>query len=106
MHRVKTLLPAYGTPMPIAEMAEKFPEALRSSRRSAQSWRIITAIYRIRRFTVEEGKLYMPQTRNGKRTCHMALKIAQTAEYDDRQGKQAVAMIDLRNLIPSAAFRR
>lgn len=52
-------------------------------------------------FTVEHGKLYMLQTRNGKRTAQAALKIACDLVCVDegmRTEEEAVAMIDPRNL--------
>ena len=87
------------TPMPIAEMAEKFPEAY------AQFTKVCAILedhYRDMQdmeFTVEEGKLYMLQTRNGKRTAKAALKIAcDLVDENMIDEKQAVAMIDPRNL--------
>ncbi len=87
------------TPMPIAEMAEKFPEAY------AQFTNVCAILedhYRDMQdmeFTVEEGKLYMLQTRNGKRTAKAALKIAcDLVDENMIDEKQAVAMIDPRNL--------
>ncbi|MBQ1283834.1 MAG: pyruvate, phosphate dikinase, partial [Clostridia bacterium] len=64
------------TPMPIAQMAEKFPEAFKQF---VEVCGILENHYRDMQdmeFTVEHGKLYMLQTRNGKRTVHAALKIA------------------------------
>ena len=50
-------------------------------------------------FTVEHGKLYMLQTRNGKRTAQAALKIAcDLVDEGMRTEEEAVAMIDPRNL--------
>ncbi|MBE6713607.1 MAG: pyruvate, phosphate dikinase [Ruminococcaceae bacterium] len=87
------------TPMPIAKMAEKFPEAF------AQFTKICSILenhYRDMQdmeFTVQAGKLYMLQTRNGKRTAKAALKIAcDLVEEGMIDKKQAVAMIDPRNL--------
>ena len=68
------------TPMHIQEMEQKFPEAFKE-------------------FTVEHGKLYMLQTRNGKRTAQAALKIAcDLVDEGMRTEEEAVAMIDPRNL--------
>ncbi len=87
------------TPMPIAEMAEKFPEAFE---RFNEVCGIVEDHYRDMQdmeFTVEHGKLFMLQTRNGKRTAKAALKIAcDLVEEGMIDKKQAVAMIDPRNL--------
>ena len=64
------------TPMPISEMADKFPEAFAQFQKVCE---ILENHYRDMQdmeFTVENGKLYMLQTRNGKRTAPAALKIA------------------------------
>ncbi len=87
------------TPMPIAEMAEKFPEAFAEFTKVCA---ILEDHYRDMQdmeFTVEAGKLYMLQTRNGKRTAKAALKIAcDLVDEGMIDEKQAVAMIDPRNL--------
>ena len=87
------------TPMPIAQMAEKFPEAYADFVRVCG---ILEDHYRDMQdmeFTVEAGKLYMLQTRNGKRTAKAALKIAcDLVDEGMIDEKQAVAMIDPRNL--------
>ncbi|MBR2867559.1 MAG: pyruvate, phosphate dikinase [Clostridia bacterium] len=87
------------TPMPIAEMAEKFPEAFEEFNKVCA---ILEDHYRDMQdmeFTVEDGKLYMLQTRNGKRTAKAALKIAcDLVDEGMIDKKQAVAMIDPRNL--------
>ncbi len=87
------------TPMPIAEMAEKFPAAYEQFTKVCA---ILEDHYRDMQdmeFTVEEGKLYMLQTRNGKRTAKAALKIAcDLVDEGMIDEKQAVAMIDPRNL--------
>ena len=87
------------TPMPIAEMAEKFPEAFADFKKVCA---ILEDHYRDMQdmeFTVEDGKLYMLQTRNGKRTAKAALKIAcDLVDEGMIDEKQAVAMIDPRNL--------
>jgi len=87
------------TPMPIAEMAQKFPEAFKQF---TEVCKILEDHYRDMQdmeFTVEDGKLYMLQTRNGKRTAKAALKIAcDLVEEGMIDKKQAVAMIDPRNL--------
>ncbi len=87
------------TPMPIAQMAEKFPEAYAEF---VKVCGILEDHYRDMQdmeFTVEAGKLYMLQTRNGKRTAKAALKIAcDLVDEGMIDEKQAVAMIDPRNL--------
>ena len=87
------------TPMPISEMAEKFPEAFKQF---TEVCGILENHYRDMQdmeFTVENGKLYMLQTRNGKRTAPAALKIAcDLVEEGMIDKKKAVAMIDPRNL--------
>ena len=87
------------TPMPIAQMAEKFPEAYADFVRVCG---ILEDHYRDMQdmeFTVEAGKLYMLQTRNGKRTAKAALKIAcDLVDEGMIDEKQAVSMIDPRNL--------
>ena len=87
------------TPMPIAEMAEKFPEAFEQFNKVCA---ILEDHYRDMQdmeFTVEDGKLYMLQTRNGKRTAKAALKIAcDLVDEGMIDKKKAVAMIDPRNL--------
>ncbi len=87
------------TPMPIAEMADKFPEAFAEFTKVCA---ILEDHYRDMQdmeFTVEAGKLYMLQTRNGKRTAKAALKIAcDLVDEKMIDEKQAVAMIDPRNL--------
>ena len=87
------------TPMPIAEMAEKFPAAFKQF---TEVCAILEDHYRDMQdmeFTVEDGKLYMLQTRNGKRTAKAALKIAcDLVDEGMIDEKQAVAMIDPRNL--------
>ena len=87
------------TPMPISEMADKFPEAFEQFHKVCQ---ILEEHYRDMQdmeFTVENGKLYMLQTRNGKRTAKAALKIAcDLLDEGMIDEKKAVSMIDPRNL--------
>ncbi len=87
------------TPMKIAEMQEKFPEAFKQF---TDVCSILEKHYRDMQdmeFTVEHGKLYMLQTRNGKRTAQAALKIAcDLVDEGMRTEEEAVAMIDPRNL--------
>ncbi|MBP5184005.1 MAG: pyruvate, phosphate dikinase, partial [Lachnospiraceae bacterium] len=87
------------TPMKISEMEEKFPEAFAQFKNVCK---ILEDHYRDMQdmeFTVEHGKLFMLQTRNGKRTAQAALKIAcDLVDEGMRTEKEAVAMIDPRNL--------
>ena len=87
------------TPMPIAEMANKFPEAFEQFQKVCK---ILEDHYRDMQdmeFTVENKKLYMLQTRNGKRTAQAALKIAcDLVDEGMRTEQEAVLMIDPRNL--------
>ena len=87
------------TPMKIAEMEQKFPEAFVQFENVCKT---LEAHYRDMQdmeFTVEHGKLYMLQTRNGKRTAQAALKIAcDLVDEGMRTPEEAVAMIDPRNL--------
>ncbi len=87
------------TPMHIAEMEQKFPEAFKQFN---DVCKILEGHYRDMQdmeFTVEHGKLYMLQTRNGKRTAKAALKIAcDLVDEGMRTEQEAVAMIDPRNL--------
>ena len=87
------------TPMPIAEMADKFPEAFDEFNKVCA---ILEDHYRDMQdmeFTIQNGKLYMLQTRNGKRTAKAALKIAcDLVDEGMIDEKKAVAMIDPRNL--------
>ena len=87
------------TPMPISEMAEKFPEAFAQFTNVCQ---ILENHYRDMQdmeFTVENGKLYMLHTRNGKRTAPAALNIAcDLVDEGMIDEKKAVAMIEPRTL--------
>ena len=87
------------TPMHISEMEQKFPEAFADFTKVCS---ILENHYRDMQdmeFTVEHGKLYMLQTRNGKRTAQAALQIAcDLVDEGMRTEEEAVAMIDPRNL--------
>ena len=87
------------TPMHISEMEQKFPEAFAQFN---EVCKILENHYRDMQdmeFTVEHGKLYMLQTRNGKRTAQAALKIAcDLVDEGMRTEEEAVLMIDPRNL--------
>ena len=87
------------TPMPISQMAEKFPEAFAQFEKVCQLLENHYHDMQDMEFTVENGKLYMLQTRNGKRTPAAALKIAcDLVDEGMIDEKQAVAMIDPRSL--------
>ena len=87
------------TPMPIAEMAEKFPEAFKQFQQVCATLENHYRDMQDMEFTVEHNKLYMLQTRNGKRTAQAALKIAcDLVDEGMRTEEEAVAMIDPRNL--------
>ena len=64
------------TPMPITEMEQKFPEAFKQFVEVCQTLENHYHDMQDMEFTVEHGKLYMLQTRNGKRTAAAAIKIA------------------------------
>ena len=87
------------TPMPIAQMEKQFPEAYAQF---VKVCKILEERYRDMQdmeFTVENGKLYMLQCRNGKRTAQAALQIAcDLVDEGMRTEKEAVLMIDPRNL--------
>ena len=87
------------TPMPISQMAEKFPEAYIRFEAAAKALEDHYHDMQDMEFTVENGKLYMLQTRNGKRTATAALKIAcDLVDESQITEQQAVLMIDARNL--------
>ncbi len=87
------------TPMPIAQMEAEFPEAYAEFVKVCD---LLEDHYRDMQdmeFTVENGKLYMLQCRNGKRTAQAALKIAcDLVDEGMIDEKKAVSMIDPRNL--------
>ncbi len=87
------------TPMHIQEMEQKFPEAFAEFTKVCETLEKHYRDMQDMEFTVEHGKLYMLQTRNGKRTAQAALKIAcDLVDEGMRSEKEAVAMIDPRNL--------
>ncbi len=87
------------TPMKITEMANKFPEAFEQFKDVCKMLEDHYRDMQDMEFTVEHGKLYMLQTRNGKRTAQAALKIAcDLVDEGMRTEQEAVAMIDPRNL--------
>ena len=87
------------TPMKIAEMEQKFPEAYKEFQEVCKTLENHYRDMQDMEFTVEHGKLYMLQTRNGKRTAQAALKIAcDLVDEGMRTPEEAVLMIDPRNL--------
>ena len=87
------------TPMHIFEMEQKFPEAFAEFNKVCKTLEDHYRDMQDMEFTVEHGKLYMLQTRNGKRTAQAALKIAcDLVDEGMRTEEEAVAMIDPRNL--------
>ena len=87
------------TPMPISQMKDQFPQAYAEFEKVCA---LLESHYRDMQdmeFTVENGKLYMLQCRNGKRTAQAALKIAcDLVDEGMRTEEEAVSMIDPRNL--------
>ncbi len=87
------------TPMPIAQMEEKFPAAFEQFKNVCQKLENHYRDMQDMEFTIENEKLYMLQTRNGKRTAQAALKIAcDLVDEGMRTEEEAVEMIDPRNL--------
>ena len=87
------------TPMHISEMEQKFPEAYKQFKEVCETLEKHYRDMQDMEFTVEHGKLYMLQTRNGKRTAQAALKIAcDLVDEGMRTEEEAVLMIDPRNL--------
>ena len=87
------------TPMPIAKMAEVMPEAFKQFQKICATLEKHYRDMQDMEFTIENKKLYMLQTRNGKRTARAALKIAcDLVDEGMRTEKEAVLMIDPRNL--------
>ncbi len=87
------------TPMKIDEMEKQFPEAYKQFIKVCKILENHYHDMQDMEFTVENGKLYMLQCRNGKRTAQAALKIAcDLVDEGMKTEEQAVAMIDPRNL--------
>ena len=87
------------TPMHITEMEQKFPEAFKQFVEVCKTLETHYRDMQDMEFTVEHGKLYMLQTRNGKRTAQASIKIAcDLVDEGMRTEEEAVAMIDPRNL--------
>ncbi|MBE6935017.1 MAG: pyruvate, phosphate dikinase [Ruminococcaceae bacterium] len=87
------------TPMPIAQMEEKFPAAYAEFVKVCEILENHYHDMQDMEFTIENEKLYMLQTRNGKRTAPAALQIAVDLVAEGHKTKEeAVLMIDPRNL--------
>ncbi len=87
------------TPMHITEMESKFPEAFAQFKEVCKTLENHYRDMQDMEFTVEHGKLFMLQTRNGKRTAQAALKIAcDLVDEGHKTEQEAVLMIDPRNL--------
>lgn len=87
------------TPMPITQMADKFPQAYEEFIKVCDTLENHYHDMQDMEFTVENGKLYMLQCRNGKRTAQAALKIAcDLVDEGMKTEQEAVLMIDPRNL--------
>ncbi len=87
------------TPMPIEEMANKFPKAFEDFKKVCEILENHYHDMQDMEFTIENEKLYMLQTRNGKRTAPAALQIAVDLVAEGHKTKEeAVLMIDPRNL--------
>ena len=87
------------TPMPISEMEEKFPEAFQQFVNVCQILENHYHDMQDMEFTVEHGKLYMLQTRNGKRTAAAAIKIAcDLIDEGMITEKEALMQIDAKSL--------
>jgi pyruvate,orthophosphate dikinase len=87
------------TPMPIAQMEQEFPEAYQDFLNVCETLENHYHDMQDMEFTVENGKLYMLQCRNGKRTAQAALQIAcDLVDEGHKTEEEAVLMIDPRNL--------
>lgn len=80
------------TPQPISEMAEAFPEIYNNFKRIAELLEKHYKDMQDMEFTIENNKLYMLQTRNGKRTAQAAVKIAVDMEEEGLIDKQTAIM--------------
>ena len=87
------------TPMPISQMAEKFPEAFKQFQEVCNLLESHYHDMQDMEFTVENGKLYMLQTRNGKRTPAAAIKIAcDLIDEGMKTEQEALLMLDPKQL--------
>ena len=87
------------TPMHITEMEKKFPEAFKEFKKVCKTLEDHYRDMQDMEFTVEHGKLYMLQTRNGKRTAQASIKIAcDLVDEGMISEEEAIIMIDPRNL--------
>ena len=80
------------TPQPIAEMAQAFPEVYTEFTRIAELLENHYADMQDMEFTVERNKLFMLQTRNGKRTAPAAVKIAVDMQSEGLIDKETAVM--------------
>ena len=90
------------TPMPIGQMEQKIARSVRSSSwKSCKRWRSHYHDMQDMEFTVEHGKLYMLQTRNGKRTAAAATARSPCDLMDEgmiSRRRSAACMIDAKQL--------
>jgi pyruvate,orthophosphate dikinase len=87
------------TPQPISALAEVMPEVFEQFKNVCQTLETHYRDMQDMEFTIQDRKLFMLQTRNGKRTAQAALKIAcDLVDEGMRTKEEAVAMIDPRNL--------
>ena len=87
------------TPQPIAALAEVMPEVFAQFQKVCDTLEKHYRDMQDMEFTIQDRKLFMLQTRNGKRTAKAALKIAcDLVDEGMRTEQEAVAMIDPRNL--------
>ena len=87
------------TPMPIQKMAEIMPEVFEQFQQVCQTLENHYHDMQDMEFTIQDRKLFMLQTRNGKRTASAALKIAcDLVDEGMKTEQEAVLMIDPRNL--------
>ncbi|MGN0736216.1 MAG: pyruvate, phosphate dikinase [Anaerovoracaceae bacterium] len=87
------------TPQPIESLAEVMPEVFQQFKEVCRTLENHYRDMQDMEFTIQDRKLFMLQTRNGKRTAQAALKIAcDLVDEGMRTEEEAVAMIDPRNL--------
>ncbi len=87
------------TPMPIQQMKEVFPEAYAQFQKVCETLENHYRDMQDMEFTIEDKKLYMLQTRNGKRTAAAAIKIAcDLIDEGMISEKEALMQIDAKSL--------
>ncbi len=87
------------TPMPIAKMAEVLPDVYKQFLKVCDTLENHYRDMQDMEFTIEQGKLYMLQTRNGKRTAAAAIKIAcDLIDEGMITEKEAIMQIDAKSL--------